>query len=314
MNIVVNSNIKDLRTARAGRGGLVRGNPSEISPLLIPGVVAGVTTKGISVTANTGKGYAGIMATYTAKARYVKSTFHTVRCNSTSMVLTNNARKTIYPVNVTNFTDLATLDADRSPLHTSVPFSGSEKNFIVNRNTNIIILRRLRRTGGEGTGVLTRIIKCNTATSTFRVASPTRSKDNTTHTVRGTVGRTNITPTRMSCVGTRKAKARRGSLFRAETVGLTFGSTTGSMGVGSAGSVINRLLNTTKTIRFVMYMGSVLSKFVRRAIKAARARRRLSLGCVVNTPTGRRIHCTVDGSLKFKKRGKALLMGGCRRS
>lgn len=310
---VVNSNVKDLDYMRRGCSGVRAGKPTHMGPLVIPLVVSGVTTKGMSVRLNLGKGYASIIATYTSKSGDVKSTLHTVRCNSLSIYITNNARDYVYPAKVTKFATLATLSAGRSPVATSHPFSRSESKFILKRKTKVMILRRLRRTGTENTGVCTRLTKCNSAKSTCRVASPTRGKRKTKVTVGLTVGRTNIAPSRMSCVGTRKADARRGSLFRAHTVCCTLKSTTRGMVIGSAGSVVNRLLKTTKTMRFIIYMGDVLSGFVRRAINAGGMSPRYKLGCTMNTPMRGRIGYMVSGSLKFNKRGISLLMGHFRR-
>lgn len=184
MNYDIKDNVKDVRIMRGSYRVLGAGKPKELGPLVVPLLVSGVTSKGISVRFKLHKGGVGIMATYTAKARDVKRTCHAVRYSSTSIVITNKARTTVAPANFNNFTTLATLASSASPREYSVPFSGREDNFMVNRNTNIMILRRLRRTGTHKTGVLNRIIKCNTAKSTCRVASPTRSNSNTTGTVR----------------------------------------------------------------------------------------------------------------------------------
>lgn len=113
-------------------------------------------------------------------------------------------------------------------------------------------------------------------------------------------------------MGTRNADARRGSLFRAVTVGGAFNRRTGRVGMGSAGSVAKRLLKTTNTIRIVAYMGRLRRNLVRRAINCGIPSRRYSLSCMKGNGVGVSVGCTLAGSLNFNKRGTSLLVGGCR--
>lgn len=309
-NIAVNSNINNFVAVRSNVVGVRRGKPGHIPPVFIPVTVNGVTTKGATVGFNTGKPDVSVIATYTSTAGSVKRTFHDVGRNCTSLVLTNKSRTAIYRVNVTNFTTLATLSADASPSHTSVPFSGRQGNFIVNRNTNVLVLRGLSRTLTQNTGVLTRIINCNIAYSTCRVATPSTSKDNTNGTVVLTVGRTNVAPTRISCVGTRKADAPTGSSNRATTVGCTFNRRTRGITVSDAGDVAKRLLNTTNNVRTITYIGTVRSSFVPPAVNFRATSRGYSLSCVPGMKHRGRIACALDGSLNFNNRGTMLYFGG----
>lgn len=310
-NICVNTNVNNLRAFIGGAINVRGKNPEGISPFFVPVVVNGVTANGITVHFGTGNISLSIVDTYTANAGSVNRTFRYVGSNCTSTVVTNNTRTIITPLAVTNFRGVGTLSAGSSPGRTSHPFSGGHSNFVVNRNTNVLILRRCRRTITENTGVCTRLSNCNGAYSTRRIATPSPGNTNLTETVGVTFRRTGITSSTRLCVGTRNADARLGSLARAVTVGATLNRGTCSTGVDSAGSVANRLLNTANTIRTVTSIVTLGSNVVPPAVGLSRPSRNLSLGCAPGGTIGHSMGITTSAGLNFNKRSTYLMFGGC---
>ncbi len=217
-----------------------------------------------------------------------------------------------------NFGTVGTLSAHgSSPRRTSHPFDTDHSKFIVNRNTNYLVLRRLRRTGTHNTGVCTRVINTKVSTSTCRVATSRPRNLNTGLIVRGTLRSTNVGPRSVSCVGIRNASAPINSVSRTGTVGRMFNRRTCRLGVDSAGSVAKRLLNTTNTIRTLIDMVTIGRSVIPPAVGRRRGSgsRRVScgLGFAFGRTRGHAMHTTLDGAFNFKNRGTYMVFGGRRR-
>lgn len=320
VNIVFNTNVNNVHAFRRRMNGCTlhrRGNPG-FGPFFVPGVVSSVTTKRVSVVCNFRNPGCTAYSTYTASAGTVTSTFGLVHLNGTGMVMSNNSRTTVTTTNMKNFGTVRTLSAHgSSPRDTSHPFDTDHSKFIVNRNNNYLVLRRLRRTGTHNTGVCTRITNMNVSTSTRRLATSRPRKLNTGLIVLGTLRSTRVSPGRISCVGMRKASAPMNSVSRTGTVGRMFNSRTFRLGVDSAGSVANRLLNTTNTMRSVTDVltvgGNVIPPAVGRRRNSGSRGVSCGLGFAFGGTRGHRIGITLSGAFKFNNRGTYIVFGGCTR-
>lgn len=321
VNMVCNMNVKNVRAFRRRMTGCALGGSAikpGFGPFFVPGVVTSVTSKRVSVVCNFRNPGFAAASTYTSSSGTVTSTFGCVHLNGTGMVITNNTRTTVFRTNLNNFGTVRTLSAHgSSPRHTSHPFDTDHSNFIVNRNTNYLVLRRLRRTGTHNTGVCTRLTNMNTSTSTCRLATSRPRKLNTGLIVLGTLRSTRLGPRSVSCVGMRKASAPMNSISRIGTVGSMFKSRTCGLGVDSAGSVAKRLLNTTNTMRTVTDMltigGSVIPPAVGRRRNSGSRGVSCGLGFAFGRTRGHAMGTTLDGAFNFNKRGTYMVMGGCTR-
>ncbi len=251
--------------------------------------------------------YIPVMATYTATARSVNRTCETVGRKCTSTVVTKKARTTIRPLSVKKFSGDGTLSRDSSPLTTSLPFSTHHTNFIVTSKTNVIILRRCRRTMTHKTGVCTRMYNCNGAYSTRRCATPHPSNAARTGTFCRTLSRTRCYPRSLLRVGARNANAPLGSGTRATTVGVTLNrSRTHHTVLYSAGSVANRTLKTTKNVRTITTVLTLSGRVIPPAVKCGRFSPSYSLSIGPGRTHRTGVAVTLSSSLKFNKRGTIL--------
>lgn len=182
---------------------------------------------------------------------------------------------------------------------------------MLNSNTNVLMLRRCRRTGGHNTGVCTRLINFNVDDSTCRVASPPRGNTNTTLTVTGTLHSTNVRTDRVNCIGTRNASAPTNSGTRTRTIGAVFNRTTDHILMDSAGSVANRLLNTTNTMRSVCSVLTLHSRTIPPAVGLSGPSRNYSLSFMPRrTHRIDKVRCALYGSFNFNNAGNSLVFGG----
>lgn len=182
--------------------------------------VGSAVAVGLSIVFRLGKVGFAVSKTYTDNSRTVNVTCVLVGSKLRSYVLYKKTRR-MGPCSINDFSKLNTFSAHRSrPRGTSHPFSGKQSNLMPDKKNTDLMLRDCRSTMEHKTAVLTRIVKCNFSSGKSRVSMPGIS--NPEHSLRVTVGSTNVPLRRVRCVGTRTASAPIKSLGRTGTVTRIF--------------------------------------------------------------------------------------------
>lgn len=276
------------------------------------GVNTSTVTGGISTRFKLRNVATGVIGTYTTNAVDVNCTYSLVHRNGNSIFVTNNSSD-FSSLTFDNFRTLRTLSRG-----TYSPF-GRDANVALNRNSNVLMVRDCRRTIRQNTGVCYRVLNSNMDDSTCRVATPHPSNRNRVDTVEETIRDSTLDFSSVSCVGTRKANATGGSRTRFLSLRALF-SNGSRLSIDSAGSVANRYLNTTNSVRTMFSMGTVGRGLIPPAVNcSSRSLGILSRGTngVSFVPGGDRagsIRCTVSGSFTFNNGGTDVVFSSGRRS